>query len=244
MIKTIPRIFREDLHLLAKVESGSNKVLLIVSTLCPTTPMVYFVLIHNETRVVLDVQQSQVMWQNLNLQEPKCYKVYSSVMAGMYENYAKSARTSGKAPLVLHYMQTKTIQPRHERLDILQELLRLSYVRDILGDLTTGSRNYNVTNASHPSRNIANYHAELAMTFGRLLPIDRVFREDPENDEAVGRALELFLQDCKKLNFLIDNQHPFEEPYSDKHVAYVFAKCKRFKHLMNYLMNPFISIKL
>lgn len=244
MIKHIPRIFKEDLYLLAKLtNSYSQNALLMVSTLCDNYPLVYFIYMRKENKHILDVQASNVLWKELDLKEKKHYKLYSSVLAGMVEKYSNSLLIKGEPDIVKEYKMTKGIPVGFSRLHLLQERLRLTYVRDMLGGLTTGSRHYSIHNSSHIKRVVSDYHAELAMTFGKLLPLPKDIRDNPENDESVGRVLELFMQSCKKLNFLFDHNHPFSEELSTRTVTYTFAADVHFKDVMHHVMNPFISIK-
>lgn len=244
MIKHIPRIFKEELYLLAKLtNSRSKNALLMVSTLCNNYPSVYFVYLCKENKYILDVKQSNVLWKELDLKAKEHYKLYSSVMSGMVEKYSNSAAMKGETDIVKEYKMSKGIPVNLNRFQLLQEMLRLNLLRDILAGNKVGKRSYSVHNSAHIKRVVADYHCELAMTFGQLLPIDKAVRTDPENDEAVGRILEMFMQNCKKLNMLIDLNKDFNEEYLDKFVNYTFAADRHFYKVMHHVMNPFISMK-
>lgn len=244
MIKYIPRIFKEDLYLLGKLTNNySRNALLMVSTLCNNYPIVYFVYIRKQNNHILAVRPSNVLWTELQLRDKSHYKLYSSVLSGMVEKYSNSSEIKGVLPIVKEYKMTKAIPVAFTRFHMLQEMLRLRYVRDMLSGLTTGSRQYSVHNSSHIKRVIADYHAELSMTFGKLLPLPKDIRDDPENDESIGRVLELFMQNCKKLNVLIDLNKPLDEEFVEYGVNYTFAADRRFVDVMHHVMNPFISMK-
>lgn len=243
MINYIPRIFKEDLYILGKTSTNRRKALLYVSTLTDNFPMIYMVLLCTSTNHVIAVEQSNVLWKELDLSDVKP-RLCSSVLCALAEKYDNTERSSGDSELVKFFKASKSLQPGASRIDILQEMLRLKFFRDINKGATTGQRFYSVDNSSHFKRLIGDYQAELAMTFGRLLPLPKDILEDPEHDELVGRILELFMQSCKKLNYLIDRRHPVDEEISNKTINYTFGRCNKTLLVFQYLMNPFISIKL
>lgn len=244
MIKYIPRIFKEELYLLAKLTDCRTKnALLMVSTLCQQYPTVYFVYMCKDNKRVLDVRQSNVLWTELELKERSHYKLYSSVMCGMVEKYSNSAAIRGETEIVKEFKMSKGIPVALNRFQLLQEMLRLNLLRDMFTGQKVGKRFYTVHNSAHIKRVVADYHSELSMTFGKLLPIPKDILDNPEHDEAIGRILELFMQNCKKLNILIDLKKPYNEEYVDKNVNITFAADRHFNEVMHHVMNPFISMK-
>lgn len=245
MIKYIPRLFLQDLRLLGIIDGGSKTVILIVSAMDRVSSPIYLIEIERATHYVKEILPAQVNTDNLDLKTPYLYRLCSSVMSAMVELYGISARISDKPEIVRQYQRTSCIGQRYERINYLQDLLRFQHIQSLTGDnLTTGRREYTISNCSHIRRVIADWHAAVAQTFGQLLPIDRMVRENPENDEAVGRILELFMQNCKKLTFLVDGKLDFNEVHETSAVSYVFAKDKRFSNVMNHVMNPFMNLDL
>lgn len=244
MLNYIPAIFKEDVYLLGVVKSSKSKdVLLYVSTLNIYTPMVYIVRLSKAKKHILDICASNVLWRDLEI-DMSTVKKYSGVIPQMLAKVTDNTKEARSNPLLVAFRKTKGLKPNQTRLGILQEMLRLQHLRDLHAGGVAGNRQYTVSNSTHIKRVIGDYHAELNMTFGTLLPIPKDIRDDPENDEVMGRILELFLHAGDKLHFLMRNRHPLDVEVETKDINYTFMKSSSSMPIFQYLMNPFISMKI